>query len=236
MSFAVSRSLVAFLALILLLTLGCDARAQERFILLVDGSGSMWRQIDGKPKILILREAISKVIGQIDPKSEVGIVAFGHREKGNCSDIEEILAPGPFDPLTVQAAVDGIEPKGMTPLSDGVRVAAEALKFTEQKATVVILGDGEETCNADPCAVAEDLEATGVDLTVHAIAFDIADENGTAQLRCFAEKTGGLFLPVADMPELLDALSTVAEEVAPPAPPVPVPTRSPVLIWRRRMG
>jgi Ca-activated chloride channel family protein len=224
MNYAIGRSLVALLALILSLALGCDARAQERFILLVDGSGSMWRQIDGKPKIFILREAIGKVIGQIDPKSEVGIVAFGHREKGNCSDIEEILAPVPFDPLTVQAAVDGIEPKGMTPLSDGVRVAAESLKFTEQKATVVILGDGEETCNADPCVVAEELEATGVDLTVHAIAFDIADENGTAQLRCFAEKTGGLFLPVADMPELVDALSTVAEEVALPTLPLPVPT------------
>jgi hypothetical protein len=69
-----------------------------------------------------------------------------------------------------------------------------------------------------------------------AVALLMQMRNGTAQLRCFAEKTGGLFLPVADMPELLDALSTVAEEVAPPAPPVPVPTRSPVLIWRRRMG
>jgi Ca-activated chloride channel family protein len=214
----IARSVLTIFVLTVALLLAPDAKAQEKFVLLVDGSGSMWRQIDGKPKIQILRQAIGEIIGQINPKVEVGIVAFGHREKGNCADIEVILEPGPFDPLTVQAAVDAIEPKGMTPLSDGVRLAAEVLKFTEQKSTVVILGDGEETCNADPCAVAEELEATGVDLTVHAIAFDISDENGTAQLRCFADKTGGLFLPVADMPELVDALANVAEEVAPAMP------------------
>ena len=131
------------------------------------------------------------------------------------------MPPQPFDAELIQAAIAHIQPKGKTPLSDAVRFAAEALRFTEERATVVILGDGGENCGRDPCAVAEELEKTGVDLTVHAIAFDIADAEGSAQLQCFANATGGLFLPVADAPELLVALQTVQEEVESPDP-VPV--------------
>ena len=163
------------------------------------------------------------MLGQIDSQAEVGIVAFGHREKGNCADIEEIVPPRPFDPGLIQAAIANIQPKGKTPLSDGVRFAAQSQRFTEEKATVVILGDGRESCDKDPCAVAEELERLGVDLTVHAIAFDIADEEGTKQLQCFAQKTGGMFLPAADSADLVAALETVREEVAPAPEPEPEP-------------
>ena len=222
-----SRSLLSQIAVCLvsmsLLLKAAPVQATERFVLLIDGSGSMWGQVDGKAKISILRTALESVLGQLDTQSEVGIVAFGHREKGNCADIEEILPPTPFDAGLIRSAIANIQPKGKTPLSDGVRFAAQSQRFTEDKATVIILGDGRESCGRDPCAVAEELEALGVDLTVHAIAFDIADEEGTRQLQCFAEKTGGMFLPAADSTELVAALEAVREEVAPEPEPVPEP-------------
>ena len=222
-----SRSLFPQLAVCLisisLLLKSVPAQAADRFVLLIDGSGSMWGQVEGQAKITILRTALESVLGQLDTQSEVGIVAFGHREKGNCADIEEILPPTPFDAGLIRSAIANIQPKGKTPLSDGVRFAAQSQRFTEDKATVIILGDGRESCGKDPCAVAEELEELGVDLTVHAIAFDIADEEGTRQLQCFAEKTGGMFLPAADSTELVAALEVVREEVAPEPEPEPEP-------------
>lgn len=222
MSRSILLQFTAFLISISFLLMATQAQAKDRFVLLIDGSGSMWGQVDGQAKITILRNALENVLGQLDTQSEVGIVAFGHREKGNCADIEEILPPTPFDADLIRSAIANIQPKGKTPLSDGVRFAAQSLRFTEDKATVVILGDGRESCSKDPCAVAEELEALGVDLTVHAIAFDIADKEGAAQLRCFAEKTGGMFLPAANSTELVAALEAVREEVAPEPEPIAI--------------
>jgi Ca-activated chloride channel family protein len=211
--------LARLLVTLVLLVCGVlPAAAQDRFILVIDGSSSMWGEVGGETKIEVLRRSLAQVLGQLDTTADVGVVAFGHREKGNCADIEELVPPQPFDAELIQAAIDSIQPKGKTPLSDAVRFAAEEMRFTEEKATVVILGDGGENCARDPCAVAEDLEKTGVDLTVHAIAFDIADEEGSAQLQCFAAATGGLFLPVADAPELVAALETVQKVVETPKP------------------
>lgn len=204
---------------ILLLVFGLlPAAAQDRFILVIDGSSSMWGEVGGETKIEVLRRSLGQVLGQLDTQADVGVVAFGHREKGNCADIEELVPPQPFDGPLIEAAINSIQPKGKTPLSDAVRFAAEEMRFTEEKATVVILGDGGENCGKDPCAVAEELEKLGVDLTVHAIAFDIADEEGSAQLQCFASATGGLFLPVADAPQLVAALETVQQVVESPKP------------------
>lgn len=50
-----------------------------------------------------------------------------------------------------------------------------------------MVSDGKETCDADPCAAAKELEANGIDFTVHVVGFDLTDEE-TAQLQCVADK------------------------------------------------
>lgn len=75
--------------------------------------------------------------------------------------------------------------------------AAKALRSTEQRATVVLVSDGIETCHRDPCQVATELAMSSVDFTIHVIGFDLSEAD-QARLRCMADKTGGLFLPAAD--------------------------------------
>ena len=41
------------------------ASAQESFILVIDGSSSMWGQVDGRTKIEILKSSLSNVLGQL---------------------------------------------------------------------------------------------------------------------------------------------------------------------------
>lgn len=194
--------------------------AQERSYLIVDASGSMWGQIDGVSKIVILRENMRNVLETLSGSSEVGVFAFGHREKGQCSDIEEVMPLQPFDGKKISEVLDGIKPKGKTPLADAIRTAAAALRYSEEKATVVILGDGKENCiQEDPCKVVEDLEETGVDFTVHSVAFDIADKEAMEDLRCIAEVTGGEFVTANNIPELTKAIERITVAVAPEAAP-----------------
>ncbi|MEL7462919.1 MAG: VWA domain-containing protein [Pseudomonadota bacterium] len=199
------------------------AAGQERSYLLIDASGSMWGQIDGKSKIEILRENMRDVMANLKGASEVGVYAFGHREKGACGDIEEVSPLRPFDGEAISRVIEGISPKGKTPLAEALRETAEALKYTEEKAKVVILGDGEDSCEGDPCAVAQELEKLGVEFTVDAIAFDIAGEEGVEALRCIARVTGGEFIAANDKEELRSAIEKIAVSVAPKATEVAAP-------------
>ena len=194
--------------------------AQEDAILVLDGSGSMWGQIDGVTKIEIARDTIGGLLDDMPASRRLGLMAYGHNRKGDCTDIE-LLADVGADRDVIRAAVDAINPKGKTPLSDAVRQAAEQLKYTENKATVILVSDGIETCDIDPCALGEELEANGVDFTAHVIGFDVArEEDARAQLQCLAENTGGRFLEASNADELTAALQeTVVEEAAPEPEP-----------------
>ncbi|MFZ2871331.1 vWA domain-containing protein, partial [Zavarzinia sp.] len=201
------------------------ARADDRAraILVLDASGSMWGQIDGKAKWDIARAAVDRLVTGWDPAIDLGLTVYGHRTKGSCDDIEDVMPVGPVDPAKLKAAIAKISPKGKTPLTAAVRRAAEALKYTENAATVILVSDGEETCDLDPCAIASELEARGVGFTAHVIGFDIRDEAAKAQLKCIADNTGGTFVLADDAASLQNALTAVAAATAAPTA-APTPT------------
>ncbi len=210
------------LAVFLFILAAVPARAEEgsRVILVLDASGSMWGQIGGTAKMEIAKEVVGRVVGAWKPQNELGLVAYGHREKGSCEDIEVLREPGVLDAGDYMSAVKALNPKGKTPMTAAVRVAAEALKFTEKKATVILVSDGIETCDPDPCAVAAELEKLGVELTVHTVGFGLDNQGAVAQLQCLAEKTGGTYTTAENAGELEAAL-TKTVEAAPAPPPEP---------------
>ncbi len=200
------------------------AAVAEDAILVLDASGSMWGQINGVTKIEIARDTIAGLLDDMPAQRHLGLMAYGHNRKGDCNDIE-LIAKVTDDRDAIRNAVVGLNPKGMTPLSEAVRRAAGELRYTEVKATVILVSDGIETCDVDPCALGDELEAAGVDFTAHVIGFDVAEEaEAKAQLQCLAENTGGRFLLASNADELTSALQeTVVDE--PPAPePEPVTT------------
>ena len=187
-------------------------QSTPRTILVLDASGSMWGQIDGKSKIEIARKSMGSLVSGWNPNIHLGLIAYGHRRKGDCQDIETVLPVGPVNAKTFSAKVNGLMPKGKTPLGAAVRMAAEQLKFTEAKATVILVSDGLETCNVDPCKLSGELEAKGIDFTVHVIGFDIKKEE-QAQLQCIADNTGGMFILAKNASGLHDALEAVEKVV-----------------------
>lgn len=204
--------------------LPADTYAQDQAIIVLDGSGSMWGQIQGTPKISIARDVLANVLGNKPKNLSLGLMSYGHRQKGDCGDIELIVQPGEDTSVAISNAANDISPKGKTPLSDAVTKAAESLKYQEDKATVILITDGIETCRADPCALAKSLEKTGIDFTVHVVGFGLSAEEGK-QVACLAEETGGQFIQADDAGSLGAALSETVEEAAAPAlEPQPEPT------------
>lgn len=207
-----------FFALLLVLLLGPAAlAAQDRAntILVLDGSGSMWGQIEGVNKIVIARDVVGSILADFPEEENLGLTVYGHRERGNCADIETVVAPGAGTTDAIRQAVNGINPKGKTPMTDAVIAAAEALKFTETRATVILVSDGIETCHPDPCAAARALEEAGVDFTAHVVGFDVTDPAALAQMQCLAGETGGTFTTASNAAELTTALAAVTVEPEP---------------------
>ncbi|MES0884350.1 vWA domain-containing protein [Roseibium sp. SCP14] len=182
-------------------------------MLVFDASGSMWGQVEGRSKIEIARETFG-AMGDSWRTGRTGLIAYGHRRKGDCRDIETLVPVSQGGYPSVSAAIQDLSPKGKTPLSAAVKQAAEHLKYQENVATVVLFSDGVETCDADPCALAAQLEQLGIDFTAHVIGFGITSNTDRAKLQCIAENTGGIYLDAQDAGSLKDALTQLAESPA----------------------
>jgi Ca-activated chloride channel family protein len=206
--------------------LAMPALAADRAMIILDGSGSMWAQIDGKARISIARDTLRDVLREVPSDLELGFISYGHREKGQCSDIEVLVPAAAGTADAISEAADAISPKGKTPLSDAVRMAAEELHYTEDKATVILITDGIETCEADPCALASELESSGIDFTTHVVGFGLSDEEGR-QVACLAENTGGRYFEAGDAEALGAALRTSVAAAEVPIAPEPMPEPEP---------
>lgn len=205
------------------------ALAQDRSIIVLDASGSMWGQIDGRPKLEIAREALGTVLSEMPQEAELGLMAYGHREKGSCADIELVVPPGPGTAQAIAEAANAMKFLGKTPLTESVRRAAAELRSTEAKATVILITDGIETCEADPCALGAELEASGVDFTAHVVGFGLTAEEG-ATVACLAENTGGRYIEAKDAGSLVEALKTTVVVAQPEPQPAPEPPPPPAAL------
>ena len=196
--------------------------AAGKTIIVLDASGSMWGQIDGRPKLMIARDTLKTVLPTLPPDLELGLMAYGHREKDSCSDIELIVPPAAGTANAITTAADNLKFLGKTPLMAAVRQAAEALNYTGNKATVVLVTDGLESCEADPCAAATELKQAGAGFTAHVVGFGLTAEEGR-QVACIAQSTGGRYFQANDAAGLKDALTATVAEPEPETTPDPMP-------------
>ncbi|MCA1775186.1 MAG: VWA domain-containing protein, partial [Loktanella sp.] len=200
--------------------------AAENVMIVFDGSNSMWGQIDGTAKIEIARNVMDNLLGEWVDTREVGLMAYGHRRRGDCTDIETLVQPGGDTRAGILDRIGTITPTGRTPLTSAIEQAATTLSYTDEPATVVLISDGVESCDRDPCAVAQELERAGVGFTAHVVGFGLGDADAGA-LSCIAENTGGQYLSARNADELGQALSAVGTAVATAPEPEPEPEPEP---------
>jgi len=194
--------------------------ATGRTMLILDGSGSMWGQIDGRAKIEIARRAIGDMLSDWPESRDIGLMAYGHRREGDCADIEVLADPAPLDRARMRGLMRSVSPRGKTPIGATVEAASKTLASEDVPASVIVVTDGLETCGADLCALGDDLAQRGTPLTAHVIGFDVKDAEG--QLACLAQATGGQYLSAANAESLTDALQEVSQPEPAPEPAGPL--------------
>lgn len=201
------------------LALGAQERSGSATILVLDASGSMWAQLpEGRSRIEVARDVLDDFLGARPAAAPLGIVAYGHRRKGDCTDIDVIAPVGPPD-NALAAHLRALSPKGKTPVADALRLAAAQIPPHAEEADIVLITDGLETCGGDPCAVAAELARSGILLRAHVVGFGLS-EGEVAQIACIADATGGEVLATQSGVELAEALLRTATAL-PAAPQEP---------------
>lgn len=190
-----------------------DTTDRSKAMMVLDASGSMWGEIEGVPKIAIARKVVDDVLAKWDQTVDVGLMAYGHRRKGDCSDIEILQPIAPLNASRFSEAVRKLQPNGKTPISASLLEAAKALRHIEDPASVILVSDGLETCEADQCVMATLLNNSGIDFTVHVVGFGLSRED-SQKLQCVADNTGGKFLNADNAAELTTALAKTADLVS----------------------
>ena len=77
---------------------------------------------------------------------------------------------------------------------------------TARAAAVVLVTDGEETCEGNPAEVIESLRERGIDVNVNIVGFAIDDAALEAQFAAWSELGGGRYFSAQDQGGLSDAL------------------------------
>lgn len=182
---------------------------------ILDASGSMQAELNGRPRLAIAQDAIGALSAGLPPEMNASLWLYGHRleqedKAASCQDIEEVIGLGPVDAARFNTVAHSFGAKGYTPITEALRQAATSLPIgPNERNSIVLVSDGEETCEGDPCALAAELAAGDVQLVVHTIGFAV-DEVTRAQLQCIADVTGGTYRDANDA----DGLELALEEAA----------------------
>ncbi|WP_158858865.1 vWA domain-containing protein [Lunatibacter salilacus] len=200
------KSLFSSLATLFLL-FNLSAQEQPSPILFIyDASGSMWGQMENKTKKAIASEVLGVTVSKLPNNQNIGLIAYGHRNLGDCDDIEFMVGLANSSKGTITNAVNGLNPTGKTPLARSAILAINSLLETNTKATIILITDGIESCDGDICQVVTDAKAEGIDFKLHIVGFGLK-EGEKEQLICAANAGNGNYYDAGDSAGLGDVLT-----------------------------
>lgn len=188
-----------------------DAPGQsDNLLFILDASGSMWGRVNGTPKISVAKKVMSQLVESLPDNTKAGLMAYGHRRKGDCSDIESLVGLGPLDRDAMIKRIQSLNAKGKTPITAAVKQAVDQLRQVEESASVILVSDGLESCGGDPCEAVKAAKQSGVKFRLDVVGFDLEDAD-TSQLQCMAKAGGGEYFTAANADELTKALEKAVE-------------------------
>ncbi|HYF74134.1 MAG TPA: VWA domain-containing protein, partial [Nocardioides sp.] len=191
-----------------------------RMILLLDSSGSMAEPAGGgQTKIAAARSALKTVVQGLPDEAQVGLRVFGAKvfsrnDPGSCTDSQLVVEPGTDNRDQLADAIDDYEPYGETPIPHALEEAAKDLG-DEGARSIVLVSDGESTCDPDPCKVAATLQGNGIDLQIDVVGLSVSGE-ARRQLQCIAENGNGTYYDANDAADIESRLTRVAERAIRP--------------------
>jgi Ca-activated chloride channel family protein len=217
---AAMKRIVTYILLIAFLLPGAIALAQlpntsqqkTRILFLLDGSFSMRKEWPGGTKWTTATEALSAMMDTLSKVEnvEVGLRVFGHQSQEpdkNCKDTRLEVSIGPNGFSYIKKKLPEIRPKGITPLAYSLeKCAYDFGNTTSGKNILILISDGEESCEGDPCKISLILQRNNVVLKPFIIGMAL-ESSSIAKMGCM-----GKIQNTDNAKEFTAALENVIEE------------------------
>ena len=192
---------------------GQDASASSNVVVILDASGSMLQRLDGERRIDIAKASLQQLISKDLPdNTQFGLRVFGHKEADSCrTDLEIPLAP--LNRQAAAAKMAGVSSMNLakTPIAATLQQAGGDLAGKPGPSLIILLTDGEETCDGDPAAVISSLRNSGLDVRVNIVGFAIDELMLRESFASWAALGGGQYIDARNAAELSAGLSSAIE-------------------------
>jgi Ca-activated chloride channel family protein len=187
-------------------------------LFVLDCSYSMKEKLGGEvQKLEAAKQVLQKALARIPSDVNLGLRVFGQGFGGGMSMIPGIdcrqsalLVPmGQGNRRSIIEKARNLKPYGLTPLEYALRQAAEDdFAGTQGTKTIILITDGCDTCNGDPCRFIQELPAYGIKIKVDVVGLDMKhDRSGRSQLNCITEGSGGKYYDANTAAELIESIS-----------------------------
>ncbi len=208
-----------FLALIILFCFSSFSFSQQEskgyIYIILDSSGSMWGELPDKSrKVETAKKVLKEYVAGDFEGYELAFRVYGHREKADCQDSELLIPFGePEQVITkLTESIDSIKPLGKTPITYSLERALE--DFGDKQGEIILISDGIETCDADPCELVCQWQEKNVKIKVHVVGLGLDEKSKTA-MQCISDAAGTEYRDASTASELSESLKKIKVEAAP---------------------
>ena len=167
-----------------------------RILFIFDGSNSMNSQWENSSKITIAKQLMIRTIDSLKmlENVEIALRMYGHQTKisagkQDCSDtkLEVPFADAKENHIKIINKIRALKPKGTTPIARSLEYSAEDFPDCENcRNFIILLTDGIEACDEDPCAVAIALKEKKIKLKPFIIGLGL-DTSYLSKFQCIGE-------------------------------------------------
>lgn len=179
--------------------------------LILDASGSMLQRQDGERRIDIAKSVLTEIVeSYLDESTHFALRVFGHKEADTCrTDLEIPLSP--LDRGHVTSRIGAINAMNLakTPIADSLALVPGDLAAASGPKSVILVTDGEETCEGDPASVISNLRQQGLDIQLSIVGFAIDDAELIREFESWSQLGGGSYFNAGSADELMQSLRRV---------------------------
>ena len=155
-----------------------------RILFVFDASNSMNATWQSDRKITIARSLLNQAIAEVNdkPNVELALRVYGHQVqiepgKQDCDDTRLEVSFRPNNGDLIQRTLNRLTPKGTTPIARSLEKAAgDFPECSNCRNIIILITDGIEACDGDPCAVSRALQEKGIILKPFVIGVGLDDE------------------------------------------------------------
>ncbi|MEZ4999237.1 MAG: VWA domain-containing protein [Bacteroidales bacterium] len=158
-------------------------RAEKtRILFVLDCSQSMAGLWGDDKKINIARKFLGRTIDSLGtyPDVEMALRVYGHQSVVPPQDCNDTRLEVPFAPnngYAIKRKMANLSPKGTTPIANSLsRAASDFPPCEECRNVIILITDGIEACDGDPCEVARELQQKGIILKPFVIGIGLDPE------------------------------------------------------------